>query len=91
MSTETWNAIAHTDPFADSDEDEVDHRVKVDYGKNLSNFSVRRPRITHTIPSENRLYLLNRIRGKEPTPEPEPDPNAEMAPPEGYPPHQVVV
>jgi len=67
---QTWNAIANADPFADSDEEEIDQRVKLDY--------------------ERRLYLLNRIRGKEPTPEPEPGPDPEAQQQDMYSLQQVV-
>ncbi|KZT44581.1 hypothetical protein SISSUDRAFT_1056913 [Sistotremastrum suecicum HHB10207 ss-3] len=49
MFEHAWNTTLKQDPLADSDGDDQDQNIKLDY--------------------ERRLYILNNIRGREPTPD----------------------
>ncbi|KAJ3870119.1 hypothetical protein EV359DRAFT_76114 [Lentinula novae-zelandiae] len=75
-----WHVVARSDPLADSDEEMEDAHCRNDYGLYRlynaffpSSFFPRKVRslIVHSFHTVQRLNIVCRLRGKDPTPEPE--------------------
>lgn len=62
---DAWETGIQRDPMMDSDGEDADLTCKLDYGKG---FVIWYQTCEMRLTVERRLFILNRIRGREPTP-----------------------